>query len=186
MCIEEHNRSFSEIISEIISETNIPLERYMTPEEKIKNMRAMKQKLKTEIEITKKKSVERTYENCVSLAQRQKMRLQESFETNSECKTRSEKEEEERRNYKRSQLDHVGDTSKWYLEDCIEYVSNLPDGSYLYYTDLARNYGIKNENGDFLKNGGQKFKTFWKTIILKLPNLITLARITVADCGERK
>ena len=50
MCIEEHNRSFSEIISE----TNIPLEKSMTPEEKIKNKRAIKQKLKTEIEITKK------------------------------------------------------------------------------------------------------------------------------------
>ena len=95
-----------------------------------------------------------TYGNCVSLAQR----LQESFETKSECKIRPEKEEEERRNNKRSQLDHVGDTSKWYLEDCIEYVSNLPDGSYLNFFDLARKYGITNENGDFLKNGGQIIK----------------------------
>ena len=50
MCIEEHNQSFSEIISE----TNIPLEKSMTPEEKRKHKRAIKQKLKTEIEITKK------------------------------------------------------------------------------------------------------------------------------------
>ena len=86
------------------------------------------------------------------------MRLQESFETNSECKSRSEKEEEERRNNKRSQLDHVGDTSKWYLEDCIEYVSNLPDGSYLTFSGLARKYGRKNGNGDLLKNEGQIVK----------------------------
>ena len=65
--------------------------------------------------------MERTHGNCVSLAQRQKMRLQESFETNSECKIRSEKEEEERMNNKRCQLDHVGDTSKWDLEECFQF-----------------------------------------------------------------
>ena len=51
MCMEEHNRSFTEMISET---SNIPLEMSMTPEEKIKNKRASKQKLKTEIEMTKK------------------------------------------------------------------------------------------------------------------------------------
>ena len=66
-----------------------------------------------------------------------------------------QKEKEERRNNKQSQFDHVDDTSKWYLKECIEYVSNLPDGSYLNFSDLARKYGIKNENGDFLKNEGQ-------------------------------
>ena len=73
-------------------------------------------------------------------------------------KIRSEKEEEERVNNKRCQLDHVGDTSKWDLEECIEHVSNLQNGAYLNFSELARRYNIKHENVDYLKNGGQIIK----------------------------
>ena len=58
-----------------------------------KQVKAIKRKMKNEIEEIKKKTcVERTFGNNISLKQRQILRLQESFESVSDCKTRTKKD----------------------------------------------------------------------------------------------
>ena len=42
---------------------------------------------------------------------------------------------------------------KWDLNECIREVSQLADGSYVNFSQLARKYHVC--NGDILKNGGQ-------------------------------
>ena len=62
-----------------------------------KQVKAIKRKMKIQIEAVKMKScVERTFGNHISLKQRQKMRLQESFESVPDCKVRSQMDTEQK------------------------------------------------------------------------------------------
>ena len=47
---------------------------------------------------------------------------------------------------------------KWDLNECIREVSQLADGSYVNFSQLARKNHVCNANGDILKNGGQIVK----------------------------
>ena len=115
-----------------------------------KQVKAIKRKMKIEIEAVKMKScVERTFGNHISLKQRQKMRLQESFESVPDCKVRSQMDTEQK------QKKHIGNSMKWDLNECIREVSQLADGSYVNFSQLARKYHVCNANGDILKMVGK-------------------------------
>ena len=120
--------------------------------------REIKRKMKQEIEIQKMKTcVERTFGNHLSLSQRKKMRLQESFETISECKIRTQKNIEEINEgllKKHKNVCHI----KWNLDDCIKEVSSHPEGSFINFSALGRKYNITNDEGKYNRNGGQIVK----------------------------
>ena len=118
-------------------------------------VRAIKRKMKKEIESKKKNScVERTFGNFVSLNQRKKMRIQESFETISECKIRTEKKNEAINSGLKKKHAHVCNI-KWNLDDCINEVANFSEGSYINFSALARKYNVTNADGTYNKQGGQ-------------------------------
>ena len=117
--------------------------------------RTIKRKMKREIETIKKKTcVERAFGNNVSLNQRRRSRLQESFETISECKIRTQKNLDDIKNGIKKKHKHVCNI-KWNLDDCINEVSDLPEGSFINFSALARKYDIINDDGNYNRNGGQ-------------------------------
>ena len=111
--------------------------------------RAIKRKMKQEIETIKKKTcVERAFGNNISLNQRKKMRLVECFETISECKVRTQKNIEAINAGTKKKKQHVCNI-KWNLDDCIKEVSNMSEGSLINFAALARKYGVCDEEGKY-------------------------------------
>ena len=102
--------------------------------------------------------MERTFGNNISLKQRQTLRLQESFDSVSDCKTRTKKDADQILMGLKKQHDHTG-YMKWDMEDCIRDVSQLTDGSHINFSELARIYYVHKDKGEVLKNGGQIVKS---------------------------
>ena len=48
----------------------------------------------------------------------------------------------------------------WNEEECLEMVRSYPEGNKINFSELARHYGVKNNNNEFPKNGGQIVKMF--------------------------
>ena len=48
----------------------------------------------------------------------------------------------------------------WNEEECLEMVHSYPEGNKINFSELAQHYGVKNNNKEFPKNGGQIVKMF--------------------------
>ena len=86
------------------------------------------------------------------------MRLKQNFETEDDCKERSFEENLKIESGAKKKHNHVGDTSKWNLKECVIEVSNYPPGTSINFSALARKYLVNDENNLPIKNGGQIVK----------------------------
>ena len=71
--------------------------------------------------------------------------MTEYFETSEQCKECTYKDME---------------ILPWNEAECLEMVRAYHEGNKINFSELARHYGVKNNNNEFPKNGGQIVKMF--------------------------
>ena len=140
----------------------LSLSKRPTYEEKRTDMRKTGQDFKKAIESYKKETaVLRTFGTELSLSKRNKIRMAEYFETPEQCKDRTFKDMEKVDSGKKRKKNHVAShILPWNEEECIEMVRSYPEGYKINFSELARCYGVKNNNSECPKNGGQIVKMF--------------------------
>lgn len=76
---------------------------------------------------------------------------------------------------------HVGnvDNNIWKSEDCLNYVNSLDDNSRLNFSELARMFGLKDENDYGKDNKSQIVKEFLRVMESMLINLIIIKRAKI-------
>ena len=133
-----------------------------THTEKRKANRMAATKFKKSVECHKKEtSVLKTFGTELSLSKRNKSRMVEFFETPQQCKERSFKEREKVESEKERKKVHVpSNIPPWNEDECLQTVRSYPEGYNINFSDLARQFGIKNSNGEVQKNAGQIVKGF--------------------------
>ena len=133
-----------------------------TYEEKRTEIRKSAQDFKKAVENHKKETAFlRTFGTELSVAKRNKIRMTEYFETSEQCKERTFKDMEKIESGKTRQKNHVVlHILPWNEEECLEMVRSYPEGNKINFSELARHYGVKNNNNEFPKNGGQIVKIF--------------------------
>ena len=82
------------------------------------------------------------------MAERERQRIAQSFESYDEAKMRTESR-------KRSH-DHVGQWSSYSINWCdvLNEVETYPDDKIFNFTDIGKRYQLQNSSGDFPQNGG--------------------------------
>ena len=140
----------------------LSLSKRPTYEEKRTDVRKTGQDFKKAVESHKKETaVLRTFSTELSLLKRNKIRMAEYFETPEQCKDRTFKDMEKVDSGKKRKKNHVAShILPWNEEECLEMVRSYPEGYKINFSELARCYGIKNNNSEYPKNGGQIVKLF--------------------------
>lgn len=103
----------------------------------------------------------RCYGNRQSLAARQRERLAMCFESYEEAKRRCETSQKAE-NEKRSPIGNF-ENMQWDKQALLEEVNSYADGTVNNWSALARQYQVKNKNGEVAKNGGQIVKEYLKS-----------------------
>ena len=103
----------------------------------------------------------RCYGNRQSLAARQRERLAMCFESYEEAKRRCETSQKAE-NEKRSPIGNF-ETMQWDKQALLEEVNSYADGTVINWSALARQYQVKNKNGELAKNGGQIVQEYLKS-----------------------
>ena len=86
--------------------------------------------------------------------------MSEYFETSEQCKERAFKDMEKTDSGKKRKKTHVAShILPWNEEKCLDMVRSYPEGNKINFSVLAR-HGVKNNNNEFPKNGGQIVKMF--------------------------
>ena len=129
--------------------------------DKQKENRKAMQKLKKSVETQQEETaVLRTFGSDISLQKRNQIRMVGCFETPAKCQARVAKVKENIIAGEKSAKDHVGkNILPWNQEGCFQRVRSYPDGYNINFTELARQYDVKNTSGEIPKNGGQIVKT---------------------------
>ena len=140
----------------------LSLSKRPTYEEKRTDMRKTGQDFKKAVESHKKETaVLRTFGTEFSLSKRNKIRMAEYFETPEQCKDRTFTDMEKVDSGKKRKKNHVAShILPWNGEECSEMVRSYPEGYKINFSELARCYGVKNNNSECPKNGGQIVKMF--------------------------
>ena len=86
--------------------------------------------------------------------------MTEYFETSEQCKERTFKDMEKIESGKNAKNHVALHILPWNEEECLEMVRAYPEGNKINFSELARHYGVKNNNNEFPKNGGQFVKMF--------------------------
>ena len=107
-------------------------------------------------------AIQRGYGFNISLKKRNELRMNESFESPTECWERTSIECEKVTSGKKAKKVHVGYGTilLWRENECINLVNSYPDGHFINFTKLAREYGIMMSKNQFPGNGGQLLKEF--------------------------
>ena len=103
----------------------------------------------------------RCYGNRQSLAARQRERLAMCFESYEEAKRRCETSQKAG-NEKRSPIGNF-ENMQWDKQALLEEVNSYADGTVINWSALARQYQVKNKNGELAKNGGQIVQEYLKS-----------------------
>ena len=103
----------------------------------------------------------RCYGNRQSLAARQRERLAMCFESYEEAKRRCETSQKAE-NEKRSPIGNFKNM-QWDKQALLEEVNSYADGTVINWSALARQYQVKNKNGELAKNGGQIVQEYLKS-----------------------
>ena len=103
----------------------------------------------------------RCYGNRQSLAARQRERLAMCFESYEEAKRRCEISQRAE-NEKRSPIGNF-ENMQWDKQALLEEVNSYADGTVINWSALARQYQVKNKNGELAKNGGQIVQEYLKS-----------------------
>ena len=78
--------------------------------------------------------------------------MTEYFETSEQCEERTFKDMEKIESGKKRKKYHVAlHILPWNEEECLEMVRLYPEGNRINFSELARYYGVKNNNNEFLK-----------------------------------
>ena len=90
------------------------------------------------------------------------IRMFRYFENQQDAEERTLKQLENIREGKRCANNHAGNLQsyEWRSQDCLDYVTNLLPGSHINFSELARQFGLK-DNGDYRSdNKNQVVKKF--------------------------
>ena len=107
-------------------------------------------------------AVETAFGGKQSLQSRQNIRMFRCFENQQDAEERTLKQLENIREGKRCANNHAGNLQsyEWRSQDCLDYVTNLLPGSHINFSELARQFGLK-DNGDYRSdNKNQVVKKF--------------------------
>ena len=131
--------------------------------EKQKETRKTVQHFKKSVEKhLKETTVLRTFGTELSLSKRNKIRIIESFETQEQCRKRTNNDLEKIAAGKKCKKDHVGTNTSFNEDACINIVESYPDGYEINFSELARTCLVKNKENEVPNNGGQIVKEMLK------------------------
>ena len=107
-------------------------------------------------------AVETAFGGKQSLRSRNNIRMCRYFENQQDAQERTFKQLEDIREGKRRPKNHIGNLQsyQWRSQECLDYVNNLYPGSYINFSELAREFGLK-DIGDYQSdNKNQVVKKF--------------------------
>ena len=110
----------------------------------------------------KSTSVLRNFGGDVSLSCLNRLRMVQQFETISDAAERTQNNKEDIEAGRKRRRNPIGNLAnyEWESEECLSYVNNLDDGALLNFSDLARTFGLKDNDAYGKDNKNQVVKQF--------------------------
>ena len=120
---------------------------------------AMKTDVEEQFRLT---AVETAFGGKQSLRSRNNIRMFRYFENQQDAQERTLRQLEDIREGKRCPKNHIGNLQsyEWRSQDCLDYVNNLYPGSYINFSELAREFGLKDIGNYQSDNKNQVVKKF--------------------------